>query len=157
MGRGLVGVPRYSAWSRATSARGVSEKASLPAEVLRRTPTSPRLAPPQKAVALQTRRICFLRATRALLLASIGGVLVLALLIGQALGLPEVENPIPDKIGLADVTTVAGAGGVLGGMVGVCCFPENKDRAISVGSVIGFCGGAGFYALALLVQVASGS
>jgi hypothetical protein len=89
--------------------------------------------------------------------ASIGGVLALALLLGQALGLPEVESPIPERIGLADVITVTGAGGVLGGMVGVCCSPKNKERTISVGSVIGFCGGAGFYAVALLVQVVSGS
>jgi hypothetical protein len=83
-------------------------------------------------------------------------MLVLALLLGQALGLPEVENPIPERIGLGDVFTAAGAGGVLGGMVGVCCSPKSKERAISVGSVIGFCVGAGFYAIALVIQVASG-
>jgi hypothetical protein len=81
---------------------------------------------------------------------------VLALLIGQALGLPEVESPIPEKIGLEDVFTVAGAGGVLGGMVGLCCFPTNKERAMSLGSVLGLGVGATFYAVALLVQVASG-
>ncbi len=81
---------------------------------------------------------------------------LLAFLLGQALGLPEVENPIPEKIGLGDVFTVAGAGGVLGGMVGVCCSPKNKDRAIGVGSVIGLCIGTGFYAVALVIQVASG-
>jgi len=86
---------------------------------------------------------------------SIGGVLLLAFLLGQALGLPEVENPIPEKIGLEDVFTVAGAGGVLGGMVGVCCSSKNKERAMSVGSVIGLCAGAGFYAVALVIQVAS--
>jgi hypothetical protein len=89
------------------------------------------------------------------LLGSIAGVLLLAFLLGQALGLPEVENPIPERIGLGDVITVAGAGGVLGGMVGVWCSPKNKDRAISVGSAIGLCAGTGFYALALLIQVAS--
>ncbi len=83
-------------------------------------------------------------------------MLLLALLLGQALGLPEVENPIPEKIGLPDVFTVAGAGGVLGGMVGVCCSPKEKERAISVGSVIGLCIGSAFYAVALLIQVASG-
>jgi hypothetical protein len=93
---------------------------------------------------------------RALLPASIGAMLLFAFLLGQALGLPEVEDPIPDTIGLADVFTVAGAGGVLGGMAGVCCSPKNKERAISLGSVLGFCVGAGFYAVALLVQVASG-
>jgi len=36
---------------------------------------------------------------------------VLALLIAQALGLPEVENPIPEKIGVADIFALAGAGG----------------------------------------------
>jgi hypothetical protein len=82
-------------------------------------------------------------------------VLVLALLLSQALGLPEVENPIPERIGLGDVLTVAGAGGVLGGMVGVCGSPKNKERAISVGSVIGLCVGIGFYAIALVIQVAS--
>jgi hypothetical protein len=86
---------------------------------------------------------------------SIGGVVVFAFLLGQALGLPEVESPIPEKIGLADVFTAAGAGGVLGGMVGVCRSPHKKERAISTGSVLGFCVGAGFYAVALLVQVAS--
>jgi hypothetical protein len=90
------------------------------------------------------------------LLASIGGVLVLALLLGQAFGIPEVESPIPEKIGLGDVIALAGAGGVLGGMVGVCCSLENRERAISVGSVLGLCAGTGFYAVALLVQVASG-
>lgn len=89
-------------------------------------------------------------------LASIGVMLMLALLLGQALGLPEVENPIPEKIGLGDVFTVAGAGGVLGGMVGVCCYPEHKERAISVGSVIGLSIGTGFYAIALVIQVVSG-
>ncbi|HEX5989904.1 MAG TPA: hypothetical protein VFY75_06820 [Solirubrobacterales bacterium] len=93
---------------------------------------------------------------RALLLASISAMLILVLLLGQALGLPEVESPIPEKIGLADVFTVAGAGGVLGGMVGLCCFPKNKEQAMSVGSVLGLCVGAAFYAVALLVQIASG-
>jgi hypothetical protein len=97
-----------------------------------------------------------LRTTRALLLGSIGAMLVLALLLAQALGLPEVEDPIPAKIGLADVFTVAGAGGALGGMVGVCCSPKHKERAISVGNVFGLCVGAGLYAIALLIQVASG-
>jgi hypothetical protein len=82
-------------------------------------------------------------------------MLVFALLLGQALGLPEVEDPIPERIGLEDVVTVAGAGGVLGGIVGVCCSPKSKERAISVGSVIGFCIGTGFYAIALVIQVAS--
>jgi hypothetical protein len=90
------------------------------------------------------------------MLDSTGAMLVLALLLGQALGLPEVENPIPAKIGLADVFTATGAGGVLGGMVGVCCSPKNKERAISVGSVLGLCIGAGFYAIAPVIQVASG-
>lgn len=90
------------------------------------------------------------------MLGSIGGVLLLAFLLGQALGLPEVENPIPEKIGLADVFTVAGAGGVLGGMVGVCSSSKSKERAISVGSGIGLCIGAGVYAVALVIQVASG-
>lgn len=71
-------------------------------------------------------------------------MLLFAFLLGQALGLPEVENPIPERIGLADVLAVAGAGGVLGGMAGACCFPKNKDRAVSVGGVIGLCFGAGF-------------
>jgi hypothetical protein len=96
-----------------------------------------------------------LRATRAPLLASIAAMLVLALLLGQALGLPEVENPIPGEIGLGDVFTVAGAGGLLGGMVGACCFPTKKERAISAGTAIGLCVGMGFYVLALVIQVAS--
>jgi hypothetical protein len=82
-------------------------------------------------------------------------MLVFALFLGQALGLPEVENPIPERIGLEDVFTAAGAGGVLGGMVGACCSPQSKERAISVGSVIGLCIGTGFYGTALVIQVAS--
>jgi hypothetical protein len=82
---------------------------------------------------------------------SIGAMLLLAFLLGQALGLPEVENPIPEKIGLEDVFTVAGAGG----MFGVCCSSKNKERAIGVGSVVGLCVSAAFYVFALLVQVAS--
>ena len=58
-------------------------------------------------MALQSGRFFAVRATRELLLGSIGGVLVLALLLGQAFGLPEVESPIPEKSGLGDVIALA--------------------------------------------------
>jgi hypothetical protein len=93
------------------------------------------------------------RATRALALASIGEVLLFALLLGQALGLPEVEDPIPDRIGLDYVFSAAGAGGVVGGVISLIAWPRRKERFISLGTFGGFCLGLGFYALSLFVQL----
>ena len=44
-----MGVVRYSAWSRATHARGVSQEAIPAAEVLRTTPTGPSPAKREQA------------------------------------------------------------------------------------------------------------
>jgi len=48
---------------------------------------------------------------------SIGSMLVLAALIGQALGLPEVEDPLPNRIGLNFLLSFAGVGGIFGGFL----------------------------------------
>jgi hypothetical protein len=88
--------------------------------------------------------------------ASIGGVLTFALLLGQALGLPEVEDPIPDTIGLTFPVSLAGAGGVIGGVLGVAVWPQKREKLIVLGTFAGFCLGVGFYALSLFVQLLSG-
>ena len=80
---------------------------------------------------------------------------MLALLLGQVLGLPEAEDPIPDKIGLSYLVSLAGAGGVLGGVVSVVGWPQKRERLVSVGTFIGFCIGFGLYALALIDQLIS--
>jgi len=95
------------------------------------------------------------RTTRAPRLASIGAMLIFALLLGQALGLPEVENPIPDRIGLSHIFTAAGAGGMLGGLSQACSTATRRERAITWGGVAGFCFAAGIYCLSLLAQLIS--
>jgi hypothetical protein len=82
-------------------------------------------------------------------------MLVLALLIGQALGLPEVEDPIPDKIGLGYLVSFAGAGGVLGAVLSVAR-PQRRDLFVSAGTFLGFCGGCGLYAISLAFQILFG-
>ncbi|HEX5983505.1 MAG TPA: hypothetical protein VFY69_04795 [Solirubrobacterales bacterium] len=96
-----------------------------------------------------------MRTTRALASFSIGGVLLLAFILGQALGLPEVEDPIPDKIGLGYLIAFAGAGGVLGGIAKFGASPRKRERAVSLGSFVGFCIAAGTYVLLLLIQIVS--
>ena len=97
-----------------------------------------------------------MRATRAPASFSIGAMFLLALIVWQALGLPEVENPIPDRIGLGYLFELAGAGGVIGGIVSLVAWPRRREQFISVGSVVGFSIGAGFYALSLFVQLLFG-
>lgn len=82
-------------------------------------------------------------------------MLLLALLLGQALGLPEVEDPIPDKIGLGYLVSLSGAGGVLGGIASVVGWPHKREQLVSVGTFIGFCAGFGLYASALINQLVS--
>jgi hypothetical protein len=82
-------------------------------------------------------------------------MLVLALLIGQALGLPEVENPIPEKIGLGDIFALAGAVGLLGGILRFGSPPSEWERAVRRGGLAGFCIGVVVYCVLLLVQVLS--
>jgi hypothetical protein len=82
-------------------------------------------------------------------------MLLLAILLGRALGLPEVEDPIPDKIGLSYLVSLSGAGGVLGGVVSVVGWPQKRDQLVSAGTFIGFCVGLGLYLLALIYQLIS--
>jgi len=82
-------------------------------------------------------------------------MLALALLIVQALGLPEVENPVPDKIGLGYLVSLAGAGGVLGGVVSVIGWPQKREQFVTVGTFFGFCIGLAIYASALIIQLIS--
>jgi len=82
-------------------------------------------------------------------------MLLFAFLLGQAFGLPEVEDPIPDTIGLDYIFAAAGAGGVVGGVVSAVVWPRRGERFISLGTFAGFCVGFGFYALSLVVQLIS--
>jgi len=82
-------------------------------------------------------------------------VLLFAFLLGQALGLPGVEDPIPEKIGLNYLVSLAGAGGVLGGVASAVGWPQRREQFVSVGTLVGFCLGFGFYVLALVDQLVS--
>lgn len=82
-------------------------------------------------------------------------MLALALIIWQVSGLPEVENPIPDRIGLGHLFALAGACGLLGGLFRFGAPPRERERAVSWGSLVGFCIGAGLYMLLLLIQIGS--
>jgi hypothetical protein len=78
---------------------------------------------------------------------------VLALLIGQALGLPEVENPVPDRINITAPFVAAGMGGALAGLV---FSPQSRrERAMRIWGLIGFAIGGAFYLFALVVQLIS--
>jgi len=81
-------------------------------------------------------------------------MLVLALLIGQALGLPEVEDPIPDKVGLGFLLSFAGVGGMFGGFLSLI-WPRKRELFIGLGTLAGFCLGCVVYALLLLIQLLS--
>jgi hypothetical protein len=67
--------------------------------------------------------------------------------------LPQVEAPLPDRIGLGFPFSTAGAGGVLVGIVHPASSSAKRDCAIRLGGLIGFALGAGLYLLALVVQV----
>lgn len=82
-------------------------------------------------------------------------MLLVAFLLGQAFGLPEVENPIPEKIGLQDVFSLAGAGGVLGGIAGFGLPSAQQEQGVKWGAFLGFCCGIAMYCLLLLIQVLS--
>ncbi|HET7120458.1 MAG TPA: hypothetical protein VFI17_04300 [Solirubrobacterales bacterium] len=82
-------------------------------------------------------------------------MLLFMLILGQALGLPEVEKPIPDKIGLATIFAVAGAGGVLGGVARFRSPSAERERGAMWGIFLGFCGGATAYFLLMFLQLLS--
>lgn len=91
------------------------------------------------------------------MLFSIGTMFLLALIVWQALGFPEVEGPIPDRIGFGFIVSLAGAGGVVGGVLSLVAWPRKREQFVSWGTFIGFFFGVGFYALSLIVQVVSAS
>ena len=82
-------------------------------------------------------------------------MLALALILWQALGFPEVEDPIPNRIGIEDLFALAGAGGLLGGIWRFRSSPAKRERAVSRCSLAGLCFGAVVYCLSLLAQVIS--
>lgn len=83
-------------------------------------------------------------------------MLVLGLIIWQALGFPEVEDPIPDRIGLGWVVGLAGAGGMLAGVVSVIKHPSSRERLVGIGTLFGLGFGIGFYAISLVAQLVFG-
>lgn len=80
---------------------------------------------------------------------------LLALIVLQALGLPEVEDPIPDRIGLDSIVGLAGAGGILIGTIGAVVWPRKRERLAGIGTLVGLCLGVVLYALSLFVQLVS--
>jgi hypothetical protein len=71
--------------------------------------------------------------------------------------LPQVEYPIPDRIGLDDLISLAGTGGVLAGVTFITASASKRDKAIRWGALIGFGFGAVLYLVSLVAQVISGS
>ena len=82
-------------------------------------------------------------------------MLVPALMLWQALGFPEMENPIPSRIGLHHIIAFAGAGAVLGEVFRFGSSTTRRDRAVRLGSLVGFGIGAAVYLLALLAEIVS--
>jgi hypothetical protein len=70
---------------------------------------------------------------------------------------PQVEDPLPDRIGLGLPFATAGAGGVLAGIARAGASPARRDQAINRGGLIGFVGGVILYLVALIIQVGFGS
>jgi hypothetical protein len=66
---------------------------------------------------------------------------------------PEIEDPLPDRIGLGFPFATAGAGGVLAGIVHSESSAARRDRAINRGGLFGFGVGVVGYLLALAVQI----
>jgi hypothetical protein len=80
---------------------------------------------------------------------------LLALIVLQAMGLPEVENPLPEKIGFGTIVGFAGAGGVLAVVLSVVVPPRRREWWVSLGTFAGFCFGVFLYGLSLLAQLIS--
>jgi hypothetical protein len=78
----------------------------------------------------------------------------LALLAGSIP--PHVEDPWPDRIGLGFPFALAGAAGVLAGVIHADASADLRDGKIRRAGQIGFWWGAGIYAISLAVQVISG-
>lgn len=68
---------------------------------------------------------------------------------------PEVENPIPETIGLGSIFSAAGAGGVLLLVVAILLghADTRRDAWSRLGMLGGFIVGLGFYLMALLAQL----
>jgi len=69
--------------------------------------------------------------------------------------LPRVEDPIPDTIGVGTIFSAAGAGGVVGLVLGslVGLSDTQLDAWTRRGVGLGFAGGALVYAVALAGQI----
>lgn len=69
--------------------------------------------------------------------------------------LPRVENPWPDTIGIELPFAMAGAGGLLAGLLYAGDSRAGRDGAVRSGGLWGFRLGMLFYVLSFLNQVAS--
>lgn len=78
---------------------------------------------------------------------------LLALILWQALGLPEVEDPVLDRIGLGSIMELAGAVGILAGILSVIVRSQKRERLVGIGTFVGFCVGVVLYALSLFAQL----
>lgn len=67
--------------------------------------------------------------------------------------LPEVENPIPETIGLATVFEVAAAGGMIGLVVATVLQLPNRERWAANGAVLLFGLALFAYFILLLAQL----
>ena len=72
-----------------------------------------------------------------------------------AVGLPRVESPLPETVGLSLPLTAAGAAGVLAGLAFIRARPAKRERAINYGGLLGFAAGALFYLVSLAAQLLS--
>jgi F0F1-type ATP synthase membrane subunit c/vacuolar-type H+-ATPase subunit K len=68
---------------------------------------------------------------------------------------PEIEDPLPDRIGLGFPLAAAGAGGVIASVIHSASSAARRDQAINKGILFGFGIGTASYFLALAVQVLS--
>jgi hypothetical protein len=69
---------------------------------------------------------------------------------------PQVENPWPKSVGLDLPLTLAGGGAVFAGVLFAGSSAERRERAVTVGGVLGFIAGMGFYLLSLVAEVGFG-
>lgn len=96
-----------------------------------------------------------MRATRALFLGRVEGVLVFApyllLLLGSLV--PRVEDPLPDEIGIDFPFAVAAGWGVLASLIYFKSSLARRESAVRRGVLLGFGLGAVVYLVALVVQV----